>query len=810
MGRKSRGKKNKKQWVRRKPDEVMSLGPIRVERYGRFTRLFNTSTPEEHSAFLVRSKEANKQILADLQRELTVLQTLVAKYDAVELMHRAAYMLLPLFMKYRSENEFTGEESYFLPTVEYLQYLIARTAPIANSGKPSEEEWDEIWAQALKIMHLTYSHLIARPTLTNPPTEIDELRFSLDSQRLIVRVQRYPLFLADHLRSSLQPYEQQIKEIYGVGAEEIVEGIGQINDYQKTGVLGRYETMRSATMALMERVAEAGYDVGPDAPESEKERIRAALASTEFKAEYEAENESARLTLTPAIFDITDLTALPKSLLSLLSVKPGESVLTTLTGPNHDDLSPLSPSVLHYKPFLEVDGRYYTFYHSGFEDHIADIVEADLFEKRPSQVSDMAGKRGDRLESDAGDLLKAIIQPDFAYQNVYYPNPDDAGSLTELDHLIGVDDVLFLVEAKAGGFSAGANRGAPKSLIESLSDLIMEGQRQSERAEKYIKSASEVAFFDETGKLELRRIRQCEYRKIFRIVITREELGWVGAKLAILSLLDPSLSKSYPWHISIDDLRVIVDLFQNDPIRFVHYLELRLLAAAEPVLSQADELEHVGLYNKMNYYHELPAQGMDRMSFDASYMRDIDHYFMDKSAGIESLRPTQDIPPKIRELISALKMCGLRGRFAVGSIVLSMSSAARQGFKEGLDTLDAGRDKGRQRTIRTPFSEEKFGLSISYTEGVNWQEELRRSAFQMVQSGCDRWFVVQLKPKSPYEVSAIELITPGQFTTAELAEAESHSEAKTSEAIAAEKPGRNDQCPCGSGKKFKKCHGMSA
>ncbi|MHB0978161.1 MAG: YecA family protein [Minisyncoccota bacterium] len=748
-------------------------------------------------------------MLAELQRELAVLQALVAKYDALELMHRAAYMLLPLFMKYRSENEFLGEEAYFLPTVEYLQYLIARTAPITDSKKPSEEEWEEIWAQARKIMHLTYAHLFTRPTLTNPPTEIDELRFSLDGQRLIVRVQRYSVFLADHLRSSLLPYEQQIREIYGVGVEGIVDGISKINEYQKTGVIGRYEAMRNTTVALMERLVEHGYDIAPDASDSEKTRIQVALTGPDFREGHIAANESARLALTSAIFDITDVTALPKSFLSLLSVTPGESVLTTLTGRDHDDLSPLSPSMLHYKPFLEVDGRYYTFYHSGFEDHIADIVEADLFEKRPGQVSDMAGKRGDRLESDAGDLLKAIIQPDFAYQNVYYPNPDDAGNLTELDHLIGVDDILFLVEAKAGGFSAGASRGAPKSLIEALSDLIMEGQRQSERAEKYIKSASEVAFFDETGKIDVHRIRQSDWRKIFRVVVTREELGWVGAKLAILSLLDPSLSKSYPWHISLDDLRVIVDLFRSEPIRFVHYLELRLLAAAEPVLRQADELEHVALYNKLNYYHEPPAQGMHRVSYDASYMNDIDHYFMDKSAGIESPRPTQDMPLKIRALLSALTSCGLHGRFAVGSIVLSMSSEARQGFKDGLDMIDAGRDKGRQRTIRTGFSENKVGLSISYAEGGHWQEELRRSAFQMVQSECHRWFVVQLAPNSPYEVSAIELITPGRFTAAELTEAQSHCEAKTNEAIAAEKPGRNDRCPCGSGKKFKRCHGMS-
>src|SRR3989338_7736402 len=111
----------------------------------------------------------------------------------------------------------------------------------------------------------------------------------------------------------------------------------------------------------------------------------------------------------------------------------------------------------------------------------------------------MAKKRSDRLESDSNDLLSSIIRPDFAYQNVYYPNPDEAGDLTELDLLLGVDNILFLVEAKAGGFSAGASRGAPESMAEGFSDLIIEGQRQSERAEKYIKSGDEVVFFDSTG-----------------------------------------------------------------------------------------------------------------------------------------------------------------------------------------------------------------------------------------------------------------------------------------------------------------------
>ena len=80
----------------------------------------------------------------------------------------------------------------------------------------------------------------------------------------------------------------------------------------------------------------------------------------------------------------------------------------------------------------------------------------------------MMKKRGEQLELDARQLLVALLQPDVVCQNVYYRNPDDPGNLTELDLLLAVDDVLLLVEAKAGGMDAAASRGAPASLAQAL------------------------------------------------------------------------------------------------------------------------------------------------------------------------------------------------------------------------------------------------------------------------------------------------------------------------------------------------------
>jgi hypothetical protein len=803
MGKQSRRKKKNKQWVKRRPDEVISAGTLRIERYGRFIRYSNNATPKEHAANLQRAAEANKRVLTELAVEVPLLQNMVGRFDAVELMHRAAYMLLPLFLKHKSEYEFAADEVHSLPAVEYLQYLIARTEVCDERKAPSEQEWDELWEQARKVLLLTQHHLMFRGTHKTPPSEIDELRFLLDSRRLAMRVRRYPIFFADHLRSSLTPYEQQIEEVYGVGVNEIVDGLKKIDEYQKFGVIGRYMEMKTAQVSLMARLHEKGYAVDPGAAQDEVERTRAAIASDEFKALHDELQEKIRLTFTSAIFEITDLTALPRPFLSLLAVKPGESILTTLTGPNHDDLSPLSTSVLHYKPFLEVNGRFYTFYHSGFEDRISEIIEVDLFNSRPKKISVMAKRRSDRVESDAKSLLASILRPDFVLQNAYYPNPDEVGNLTELDLLLGADDILFLVEVKAGGFSESASRGAPSSMEKEFLDLIIEGQRQSERAEKYIKLADEVAFLDETGKNEIFRLRNAQFRRIFRIVITREDLGWVGARIAVLSVLDPNLSKSFPWHISIDDLRVVSELFDDDEIRFVHYLEQRLRASSETTLTQHDEIDHVALYNAMNLYHELPVSDVDMMTFDGSYMHDIDHYFMEKAAGGSPVVPTQKMSAKMRALLSALRDSRLAGRFEAGSIVLSMDGEARQGLEKCLDTIDASRAEGRQRSFRIPFS----GISISYADDTHWQEELKRSAVQMKQAGCKQWVVVQLENKDQYRVSKIEIVSPNRFSDEELAVEKSRLESRTQQTVMREKTSRNDQCPCGSGKKFKKCHG---
>lgn len=807
MGKKSSRKKGRTKWIRPTPDEVVSRGPLSIARYGRSVLLSNQSTPEEHREFLRRAADANRRIHKELAEKVGNLQDLIYKYDAVLLLHRAAYVLLPLFLKYRSGNEFDSEESLSLPGVEYLQYLIARTEANTTGAEPTEEEWEAAWSLTLDVLRLTQQYLFTRRTEATPPSEIDDLRFHLDSARLAIRVQRYPFFLRDYWKDSLLPYKPWIKELYGISVEDLMHGLQALEEYQKTGVLGRYADAMNARNALLERLREKGYAVDSDATGENMECTRQALASPEFVDAHTEAQEKARLAFTPAIFDITDLTSLPRSLLSTLSVRPGEAVLRDPTLTKYDDLSPLSDSLWHFKPFLQVDDRFYWFYHSGFEDHIAEIIEGELLSKRSRDSTMMAKKHSDHIEKVSKELLSSVLRPDFVFERVYYPNPDRPGDLTELDIMLGVDDLLFLVEVKSGGLSAAASRGAPKSLASDLSDLIIAGQRQSERAERYIKSQSETVFYDESGKNVVHRLRIADYRTVFRVVVTREFLGWVGAKIAVLSILDPGLSKSFPWHISVDDLRIVAELFVGKDLQFVHFLEQRLQASVETVMSQHDEIEHVALYQRLNQYHELPIRGVDHMSFDPSYMKHIDFYFAARYAGEFPRVPEQNLPPKMSGFLEALSTSRLPGRFEVASILLSMGQEGRDEFEANLVVLEDRRSASRQPSLHLPFGSDSIGLSVTYASEDNFNEELVRCAARMQQGGSTRWLVVQLKNQSTYLIRKIRIITPSTFSEVELSRGRSHIEQQVIHATSSRKIGRNEHCPCGSGRKYKACHG---
>jgi SEC-C motif len=315
-----------------------------------------------------------------------------------------------------------------------------------------------------------------------------------------------------------------------------------------------------------------------------------------------------------------------------------------------------------------------------------------------------------------------------------------------------------------------------------------------------------VAFYDETGKRTVHKVRISRYRRVFRVVVTKEFLSWVGAKIAVLSVIDPSLSKAWPWHISLDDLRIVAELFAGKDLEFAHFLEQRLQASAEPILSQHDELDHMALYFRRNQYHDLGVRGIDRMSFDPSFTKHIDVYFAKRYAGEEAFFPGQRLPRNIARLIQALRVSRLQGRFEAASAVLAMGQEGRDELEGMLATLEARRNAGREPSIHLPFSGDQTCFSVSSVSDEYLDEETLRCAARMRVGRHARWIVIWLESRGEHRVKGIRIIAPETFSEAEVARGIAHLDEVVARAREARKIGRNERCPCGSGPKYKACH----
>lgn len=801
MGKKSRSKKNKPKKIY--PDEVYDYGVIQIARYGKNLILSNQMSDDEQMKFLSAMNESHKEIFKEIEEKISSLQKCLTIYNPAVLMHRAAYTVFPLFLQYTSETEFRSEEAFYLPGVEYIQYLLSRSKPAKVVKNIIEEhEWNDIWNLTIQILSLTKRWINTRPTFETPPNQIDELRLILDGKRLMVRVDRFGYFLKEYWNDTLLPYNNWISELYRLNSKELVEGLNQIAEYQKEGLVKRYFEMMEVGKNLQNLFDENGYNYYA-VTEDELNKNRTAL-ETNFKKEYEEMNEKMQLALTPALFDITGITSLPTTILDLLSIEHGESEQNDFK--SNDDISPLSNSLLHSKPFLKYKNRYYHFFHTGLEDRVGEIIEADILKKNPNLVDSLMERRGTQLEKGAMNQLEKLLSPDVLHENIYYPNPDDESNITELDGLLILDDILFLVECKAGKFSEAASRGAPKSLLKDISELIIEGQRQSERAERYIKSSESVVFFDETGKNEVCKICSSDYRIIFRIVVTREPIGWVGAKISRLSVLDKTVLDSPPWHIAIDDLKIVADIFKDRGPQFCQYLELRLKAAENEKLDQADEIDQIGVYLDRNFYHDSDFDTVSRFSY-THFGKIIDDYYAAKLRGETPDELQQYMPEYLYGLVKSITKVNLKGRCELIRFIFFLNKEGRGYLNENLTLLKSRFSQGRRSSIRIPIHNMDQGLSITYATDDDYPTEIERSAAMMKSAGVASWIILRLSSPSSFKIVSIDKIYDDMIPENQLASAIKYMNDKVASIALAEKIGRNDPCPCGSSRKYKKCHG---
>jgi hypothetical protein len=506
------------------------------------------------------------------------------------------------------------------------------------------------------------------------------------------------------------------------------------------------------------------------------------------------------------LFDVAQATGWPPHFIRALSWKPGQDI--DFFQPGDFAGWPLRVWPIFRKPFIMIDEQTFCFDAINIFDRFYRQIQRLIFTLRPEYRESWNAKQSLLAEQMPIDFLIAILKHANVYRNVYYKDVD----WCEIDGVIILGDVLFALEVKAGSFVSDPPMTDFNAYFKSIKDLLTKPATQAHRFLRRLADDGSLRIFDR-NHIQIGELRYDHVRVAVPLCVTLDNMSQLAARTFTIGAMDPSLQQYPSWSVSIDDLRVFKDLFESPSI-FCHFAEQRLKATRVGSIPVPDEMDHLGLYFAENHYVEKFAVIGERMSFHG-YTSDIDRYYYNMMYEPEVARkPGQKMPSELRQVIQVLDRDYQVQNIRAVSVLLDYGEEARDGIATG---LRASREEGKAKGRAQIFSLGSRGDAVPVTiccVGLRYGMEidkLREEALAEVlrQKSEERLvLLVSYDLNDRAESARAWFVTKGDLgdheisRLVELSEAQAH---RRMSRVRRSRTGRNDSCPCGSGRKFKHC-----
>lgn len=803
--RTARGKKQ------REPDDVIQADPITFAKFGRMIYGFKNQTPEEHREDLQRFSDALPVIVTQIDDAVTRAADVITGVKPLDLLVRASTEYLVSQIGVEAEADITREHALAYRMIDYVQNVIASASPKLAQHSLSDEEWSELKKtieEIFEVVNLPYQIArSARAQLTDPTYDrhFDEFMFKTQVYWTAVRGDRYPPHAIEQLRTLLSPHDEVLGSLFNVTTGALVFGIQALLESLTIGVSKAGEDF----LFFRERVIAATDKLIEDGATGEPVDLMKQVARSEAYAR-ESTDILDRL-FGAGRFDVGRVTNLPDAFLRELAWAPGEENTFFAAG----DLRgwPLRVWPSHLRPFLAIEGKYYCF-DLYFHDGLYRAIQRLVTRLQPAYASEWNAKQKEASESLPIELLKQLLVGAQSYRSIHYRFKPAGAPKTEwfeCDALVTYDDALFIVEVKAGATTYTSPATDFEAHVRSARALIEQPLIQGRRFAEYAGTHPEVQIFNERHE-EIARLRRSDFRRIIVCAVTLDNLTEVAAQVEHLGSFGVNVPPGNVWAFSLDDLRVFRDVFRN-PLVFMHYVTQRLRAAASPAIKLDDELDHIGLYLAHVDYRahaEAIMTGDTPPSFHG-YRTEVDKFY---HAGMvdpmNATPPVSKLPALFHEIIDVLAQQQKRGRVIVSNALLDLTEQQRRLLGEG---VALGIDDGKQgitRPISVP-SAVPMTLVCSIATRPHHRADVRRHALpNSVMLNENERLLIELSFTEDRMLNDVsfEMIRSADLGPEEKEKVRRIAEGLLEQRLAkARELGRNDPCPCGSGKKFKKCHG---
>ncbi|MFL9982244.1 YecA family protein [Paraburkholderia sediminicola] len=773
-----------------------------------------------------KRKEVAASLLKDMEATAARMRELIVAMPPHDLL---GYIYAQYVMKAMADQSVTQEqhdadgpddlinENQFL--LEYVH------AVLASDVAPADVTFDE--AQCAELYELgrklreqalffaMASSVDTKDGVFGPDTA--DIEFHAKSTWVMLRGNRYQVLEGEFYRYVLAPHSDVLKEVYGVGANDIAEGFQAMADASRSGHADAITVM---TKQVESALAFAGAH---DKPLEDVMEAWVAANAEQSKVAGQAMDDMFRGGIT----NVSRHTKLPPTLLADLAYRRGEETEFFAAGDFAG--TPYRTLPARKKPLIQLGSDYYAVDPCFTRDAGYRALLYNLLQRKPDYKKTFEDRQKTMSEAAFADILAAQLPGATVFQEVYYKDPASK-QWSENDTLILVDDVLFLVEAKAGAAATIASPALDFGRhAQSVQDLVLKAYKQCERFFNYLNSADEVPLYYLVGGKyeECGRVRRGDYRVMVPIGLTVESFSPFSAYCKELPQVEPLLGRHAFVSLSIDDLFVLKRLLPTLG-EFAHYMEVRQAVAGMRRTHLFDEFDHLGAYLKKNRFDQdiadqLKDGKVDMLIWDG--MSDIvDRSFEGEDWESRSF-PTQDFPEEVLKLLGALDAIRARGWLSAESRIRDMGEDGRSNLAKMLCDLRQTLNHHPARYfVLSGDGGPLFVWLQQHEHQIDWAtvNDKASAAALAVKASNVIGVVAEVSADGTYHrAQSFAVQTPTERTeeNAHIYE-DAARMAQPTRAVnlnqpknvipplkTPKKPGRNDLCPCGSGAKYKRCHG---
>jgi preprotein translocase subunit SecA len=799
-----------------KPDDYFAAGPMEFVRFGRAMLGRSRATQEQFDAAQTRMVAQYPITVGEIEALVASIAAQIARLPPDRLLQRGRWEYSAVIVGLGGRKASDAEKLAATRMVDYVQSVIVSVKPQQYADTVSDEDWAKLKAGVQTLFRrltLDYQICLTAYRRAQDPqldTRLEEFRFRAETFWLNIRGKRYQLHERQALIDVLSPHSGILVRLFGLDAAALSAEFDKILTRLTHGLTDIAIDMKELHAKSMARLDELAV----------KHEDHLSFEALMAKVFEDAGLAAQRDRFTGAmfgldLFDVKKNTALPDVLLDAMSYSPGED--TEFFAPGEFAGWPLRIWPVMRRPFIRLDGSTYCFDIFSLFDNIYRVLRRIVIQLEPSYKE--AWNDGQKAASEELPFtyLARLLPGARSYRPVFYRWRVGNGPAQwqEADGIFIYEDHLFVIEVKGGAFTYTSPANDLDAHLASLRALLQAPARQGSRFVDFLESAPVVSIADSQHN-EIAKLRRSDFRHVTVCTITLDAFTALAARAQHLVPLGINVGRRPLWPLSLDDLRVYAELFDN-PLIFLHFVEQRVGAGRSEKVDLNDEMDHFGMYvteNNYAQYAEELSENADKMQFDG-YTTAVDEYFSAVLVGNAPPKPRQKMPGRIAEIIDLLGASNEPRRAELSSFILDGAGDWRDTLASTIENaLKENKELKRSRPLSLYGGMEMTQFTWSPDAPRNVEAAIEHTRVVMLADNKTNRRLVEFEYDKDGKLFGAHLhhVTFAGVPEAEIerlrAEGVLLQQRRIANARAKGKIGRNDQCPCGSGRKWKKCHGQ--